>query len=41
MRVRYTLQAQSDLDAVYLYLDQRDPVAAQSVKEVIELQNFR
>lgn len=36
MRVRYTLRAQADLDAIYTYLDQRTPSAALSVKELIE-----
>lgn len=36
MRVRYTLRAQSDLDAIYAYIDQRAPAAARSVKELIE-----
>jgi plasmid stabilization system protein ParE len=36
MRVRYTLQAQGDLDAIYTYLDERNPAAAQSVKNLIE-----
>jgi plasmid stabilization system protein ParE len=36
MRVRYTLQAQGDLDAIYTYLDERNPAAAQSVKDLIE-----
>lgn len=36
MRVRYTLRAQADLDAIYTYLDTRAPAAAQSVKTVIE-----
>jgi toxin ParE1/3/4 len=36
MRVRYTLQAQRDLDSIYTYLDQRSPAAAQSVKNLIE-----
>ncbi len=36
MKVRYTLRAQADLDAIYTYLDARAPVAAQSVKTVIE-----
>jgi plasmid stabilization system protein ParE len=36
MRVRYTLRAQADLDAIYTYLDARAPVAAQSVKTLIE-----
>jgi toxin ParE1/3/4 len=36
MRVRYTFRAQSDLDAIFTYLDQRSPAAARSVKERIE-----
>jgi plasmid stabilization system protein ParE len=36
MRVRYTLQAQNDLDAIFFYLDQQDPAAAHSVKKFIE-----
>jgi addiction module RelE/StbE family toxin len=36
MRVRYTRQAQSDLDAIYTYLDQRASSAAQAVKILIE-----
>jgi toxin ParE1/3/4 len=36
MKVRYTPRAQSDLDAIYSYLDQRSPAAARAVKEVIE-----
>jgi addiction module RelE/StbE family toxin len=36
MRVRYTLRAQRDLDAIFNYLDQRAPAAARTVKEVIE-----
>jgi len=36
MRVRYTVQAQRDLDSIYTYLDQRSPAAAQSVKNLIE-----
>ena len=45
MRVRYTRQAHSDLDAIYAYLDERNPAAAHSVKELIEcrihaLENF-
>jgi len=36
MRVRYTLRAQADLDAIYTYLDQRTPSAALSVKHLIE-----
>jgi addiction module RelE/StbE family toxin len=36
MKVRYTLRAQADLDAIYTYLDRRAPAAARSVKELIE-----
>jgi toxin ParE1/3/4 len=36
MKVRYTLRAQADLDTIYTYLDERAPVAARSVKELIE-----
>jgi toxin ParE1/3/4 len=36
MRVRYTLQARADLDAIYTDLDHRDPTAAQAVKDLIE-----
>jgi toxin ParE1/3/4 len=36
MKVRYTVRAQSDLDAIFNYLDQRSPAGAQSVKNVIE-----
>lgn len=36
MKVRYTVRAQSDLDAIFDYLDQRSPVGAQSVKNLIE-----
>ena|SRR5215831_2915149 len=36
MRVRYTLQAQSDLDSIYTYLDRCSPASAQSVKNLIE-----
>lgn len=36
MRVRYTLRAQADLDAIFAYLDQRSPAAALSVKALIE-----
>lgn len=36
MRVRYTLRAQADLDAIYTYLDARAPAAALSVKTLIE-----
>jgi len=36
MRVRYTLRAHADLDAIYTYLDARAPAAAQSVKRMLE-----
>jgi plasmid stabilization system protein ParE len=36
MRLRYTLRAQTDLDAIFNYLDRRAPAAARAVKEVIE-----
>lgn len=36
MKVRYTLRAQADLDAIFTYLDARAPAAAQSVKTMIE-----
>lgn len=36
MRIRYTLRAQAELDRIYAYLDSRAPVAAQSVKALIE-----
>ncbi len=36
MRVRYTRRAQSDLESIYTYLDQRAPAAARTVKESIE-----
>lgn len=36
MRVRYTLRAQADLDAIFSYLDARAPAGAQSVKTTIE-----
>jgi plasmid stabilization system protein ParE len=36
MRVRYTVQAQGDLSAIYAYLDERNSAAAQSVKDLIE-----
>ena len=38
MKVRYTVRAQSDLDAIYTDLDQRNPKAAQAVKDLIERQ---
>jgi toxin ParE1/3/4 len=36
MRIRYTLQAQRDLDSIYAYLDQRSPAAAQAVKDLFK-----
>src|SRR5712692_2549474 len=36
MKVRYTLRARDDLDAIYVDLDQRNPTAAQAVKDLIE-----
>jgi toxin ParE1/3/4 len=36
MRVRYTLRALADLEAIYAYLDERAPAAARSVKATIE-----
>ena len=35
-KVRYTLRAQADLGTIYTYLDERAPVAAGSVKQLIE-----
>ena len=35
MRIRYTLRAQHDLDAIYTYLDQHAPAVAQAVKNLI------
>jgi len=36
MRVRYTLRAQADLDAIFSYLDARAPSSALEVKSTIE-----
>jgi plasmid stabilization system protein ParE len=36
MKIRYTPRAQADLSAIYTYLDERSPAAAQSVKNSIE-----
>jgi toxin ParE1/3/4 len=36
MRVRYTLRAQADLNAIFSYLDTRAPDAALEVKSTIE-----
>src|SRR5207302_10972882 len=35
MRVRYTLRARGDLEAIYNFLDERNPSVAQSVKDLI------
>ena len=35
MKVRYTQRALSDLDAIYIYLEQRVPFVAASVKHFI------
>ena len=36
MKVRYTVRARSDLDAIYSDLDQRNSKAAQAVKDLFE-----
>ena len=36
MRVRYTPRARADLEAIFSYLDARNPAAAVSVKRAIE-----
>ena len=36
MRVRYTPRARADLEAIFSYLDSRNPIAARSVKREIE-----
>jgi len=36
MRVRYTPRARADLEAIFSYLDSRNPAAAQAVKRHIE-----
>ncbi len=36
MKVRYTVRAKRDLEEIFPYLDERSPVAAQSVKQLIE-----
>jgi toxin ParE1/3/4 len=36
MRVRYTPRAQNNLEAIYIYLEQRSPAGARSVKDAIE-----
>jgi toxin ParE1/3/4 len=41
MKVRFTLRARADLEAIFTYLDQRAPAAARSVKATIERQIAR
>jgi plasmid stabilization system protein ParE len=36
MRIRYTLRARGDLEAIFSYLDRRAPSGAMSVKQTIE-----
>ncbi len=36
MRVRYTPRSRRDLEAIYAYIDQQNPVAARSVKRAIQ-----
>jgi toxin ParE1/3/4 len=36
MRVRYTLRARADLEKIFTDLDQRNPTAAQAVKDLLE-----
>jgi plasmid stabilization system protein ParE len=36
MKVRYTLRARTELEEIYAYLDDKNPVAARSVKAFIE-----
>jgi toxin ParE1/3/4 len=36
MRVRYTPRALADLEAIYAFLDERNPTAAKEVKALIE-----
>jgi len=36
MRVRYTPRARADLEAIFSYLDSRNPAAARAVKRQIE-----
>jgi toxin ParE1/3/4 len=35
MEVRYTLRAHSDLEAIFIYLEQRDEATARTVKDFI------
>jgi plasmid stabilization system protein ParE len=36
MKVRYTLRARDDLEAIFAYLDERNTKAAQATKDLIE-----
>jgi plasmid stabilization system protein ParE len=36
MKVRYTLRARADLDEIYVYLRERAPASAETIKSVIE-----
>ena len=36
MRVRYTLRAQADLEAIFAYIDERSPSGAQNVRSEIK-----
>jgi plasmid stabilization system protein ParE len=36
MRVRYTLRARADLEAIFSYLDSRNPAAALGLKRQME-----
>jgi toxin ParE1/3/4 len=38
MKVRYTLRARADLEAIYEYLEKQQPTAAQRLKSAIERQ---
>jgi addiction module RelE/StbE family toxin len=36
MRVRYTLRAQADLEAIFSYIDERSPASASAVRSEIK-----
>jgi plasmid stabilization system protein ParE len=36
MRVRYTLRAQADLEAIFSYIDERSPASAPAVRSEIK-----
>jgi plasmid stabilization system protein ParE len=36
VRLRYTLRAQRDLEAIYAYIDKHNPPAARAVKRAIQ-----